>query len=258
MEQTRLNGTSAIAQIRLRPTGASALPPHLVHHWKTVLGPMMSSSQPAWMRNRDPILEVLQQWVPATTHLLEIGSGGGQHGLHACSHRTALRWQPSERPAQLAGLAAELSAGLTSISLAPAAALLAPIALDVGEPTHWEQAQRLGRATDQPGFDALFSANTCHIMPAALVTDLLAGAAAVLRPGGLLLLYGPFLLNGEPATASNAAFDAHLRTLDPAMGLRDAGWIEAQARSQGFALQADVAMPAHNITLIFRLASGVV
>jgi hypothetical protein len=76
---------------------------------------MMSSSQPAWMRNRDPILEVLQQWLLATTHLLEIGSGGGQHGLHACSHRTALRWQPGERPAQLAGLAAELSAGLASV-----------------------------------------------------------------------------------------------------------------------------------------------
>ncbi|MEB3258989.1 MAG: DUF938 domain-containing protein [Cyanobacteriota bacterium] len=75
---------------------------------------------------------------------------------------------------------------------------------------------------------------------------------------GLLLLYGPFLLNDEPTTASNAAFDAHLRSLDPAMGLRDAGWIETQARSQGFALLADVAMPAHNITLIFRLASGAV
>jgi hypothetical protein len=95
-------------------------------------------------------------------------------------------------------------------------------------------------------------------MPAALVTDLLAGAAVVLRPGGLLLLYGPFLRNGAPTTASNAAFDAHLRSLDPAMGLRDAGWIEAQARSQGFALLADVAMPAHNSTLIFRLGSGAV
>jgi hypothetical protein len=218
----------------------------------------MSHSQPAWSRNRGPILAVLQQWLPEVTHLLEIGSGGGQHGLHACSHRPALRWQPSERPDRLAELAAERGAGLASTSLAPEAALLAPIALDVGEPIHWEQAQRLGRASDQPGFDALFSANTCHIMPAALVPDLLAGAAAVLRPGGLLLLYGPFLLNGEPTTASNAAFDAHLRSLDPAMGLRDAGWIEAQARSQGFAPLADVAMPADNITLIYRLASGAV
>jgi hypothetical protein len=97
----------------------------------------------------------------------------------------------------------------------------------------------------------VFTANTCHIMPEAALAPLLAGSRRALRPGGRLLLYGPFHDNGVPSAASNAAFDAHLRSLDPAMGVRDAVQLQAQARSLGLAPLADIAMPANNRILIF-------
>jgi hypothetical protein len=97
----------------------------------------------------------------------------------------------------------------------------------------------------------VFSANTVHIMPAAAVPDLVAGAAALLGPGGLLLLYGPFSDAGRHTAPSNAAFDAHLRSLDPAMGVRDADWLTLLASRHGLQLRADVAMPANNRLLVF-------
>jgi hypothetical protein len=107
----------------------------------------------------------------------------------------------------------------------------------------------------QSRFDAVFSANTAHIMAATSVLRMLAGAAGVLEPGGLLLLYGPFAEAGMPLEPSNAVFDEHLRSLDPAMGLRDAGEIREQASGLGLEAIADVEMPAQNRTLIFRRLS---
>ena len=99
-------------------------------------------------------------------------------------------------------------------------------------------------------FEAVFSANTAHIMPAAAVPRLISGAAQVLGPGGLLLLYGPFSDGGRHTAASNAAFDAHLRSIDPAMGVRDADWIVELGHTAGLAPLADVAMPANNRLLV--------
>jgi len=101
-------------------------------------------------------------------------------------------------------------------------------------------------------FNAVFTANTCHIMPALALPQLLAGAARVLVPGGLLLLYGPFHDGGVHTAASNIAFDEHLRSLDPAMGVRDAVELQEQAAALGLQPLADVAMPANNRTLIFQ------
>jgi hypothetical protein len=101
-------------------------------------------------------------------------------------------------------------------------------------------------------FNAVFTANTCHIMPAMALPALLAGARQVLEPGGLLLLYGPFQDGGVHTAASNLSFDTHLRSLDPAMGVRDALALKRQAIALGLEPLADVAMPANNRTLIFR------
>jgi hypothetical protein len=98
----------------------------------------------------------------------------------------------------------------------------------------------------------VFSANTCHILPQAGVSSLLALAAAVLQPGGLLLLYGPFQDGGVHTAASNAAFDAHLRSLDPQMGVRDALALRAEAEALGLTAETEVAMPSNNRMLIFR------
>ena len=101
-------------------------------------------------------------------------------------------------------------------------------------------------------YEAVFSANTTPIMAAASVPRLLAGAARLLAPGGLLLLYGPFLGGGVPTAPSNVAFDVHLRSLDPSMGVRNAGVVTEQALSFGLAALPDGEMPANNRTLVFR------
>ena len=200
-------------------------------------------------RNREPILAVLRRWLPAPPsgrplRLLEVGSGSGQHAVHMARHLADLHWQPTELPEALAGLRARI-AQEGGVGLAPGARIAPPLPLEVSRPD-WP-----------PGpWDAVFSANTAHIMPAAAVPALLTGAARVLRPGGRLLLYGPFRYGAEHTAASNEAFDEHLRSLDPAMGIRDARLLETQAAEVGLQLLEDVAMPANNRTLVFeRIAS---
>jgi len=192
-------------------------------------------------RNKDAILAVLQDWLPPGAQVLEVGSGSGQHAVFFAQSTAGLTWQTSELSANLAGLGERIALEGGS-GLAPGSQILMPIPLDVGVPADWPK-QR---------FDAVFTANTTHIMPASSVPDLLAGAAEVLVPGGLLLLYGPFCDHGIPTAASNVDFDLHLRSLDPAMGVRDAVTIREQATGLGLSQVADVAMPANNRTLIFR------
>jgi SAM-dependent methyltransferase len=198
-------------------------------------------------RNKAPILAVLREWLPPGARVLEIGSGSGQHARFFCQQIAGLHWQCSERPEAWADLAEALAATtpgqLAPGALAAGATLAAPIALDVRQTEPW------------PGgdYDAVFTANTCHIMPEAALAPLLAGSRRALRPGGRLLLYGPFHDNGVSTAASNAAFDAHLRSLDPAMGVRDALRLQAQARQLGFEPVADIAMPANNRILIVAI-----
>ena len=195
---------------------------------------------PACERNKQPILALLQAWLPERARVLEIGSGSGQHAAYFGANIPALSWQASERQEGLATLQGQL-AGLARQDLAPATELPTAIRLDVTEAEQW------------PGgrFDAVFSANTCHIMPAAALPQLLTGVRQVLEPGGLLLLYGPFHDGGVHTAASNLSFDAHLRNLDPAMGVRDALELKQQALAAGLEPLDDVAMPANNRTLIF-------
>ena len=192
-------------------------------------------------RNKEAILAVLQDWLPPAAQVLEVGSGSGQHAVFFAQSMAGLVWQTSELNANLAGLGERIALEGGS-GLAPGSQILMPIALDVSAPGDWPD-QR---------FDAVFTANTTHIMPASSVPDLLAGAAGVLVPGGLLLLYGPFSDHGIPTAASNVDFDLHLRSLDPAMGVRDAVTISEQAQGLGLSPVADVGMPANNRTLVFR------
>ncbi len=196
---------------------------------------------PACERNKGPILAVLQDWLPPQARVLEIGSGSGQHASYFCQQRAGLLWQTSERPEALADLQAQLKT-VDPASLAPHSQLPAAIPLEVTSSEQWPRMI----------VDAVFSANTCHILPAAALPALLAGSARVLRPGGLLLLYGPFHDGGVHTAPSNAAFDAHLRSLDPAMGVRDALELQEQARGLGLEPVADVAMPAHNRLLVLE------
>jgi SAM-dependent methyltransferase len=194
-------------------------------------------------RNQQAILDVLRAWLPAAARVLEVGSGSGQHAVHMTRHLAGLHWQPSDL-LPLHDLDERLQLEGRS-GLAEGAVIAQALELDVTRPEQWPCGP----------FDAVFTANTCHIMPAAAVPELLAGAARVLAPSGLLLLYGPFR-DGDAHTApSNAAFDAHLRAIDPAMGVRDARELQAQARAPGLELRADTPMPANNRLLVFVRAN---
>jgi SAM-dependent methyltransferase len=192
-------------------------------------------------RNKEPILAVLRDWLPPRARVLEVGSGSGQHGVHFCRQLAGLAWQPSERAEALPDLAERIALEGRS-GLAPDAVLADPLELDVDRGDHWPQRR----------FDAVFSANTTHIMAASSLPSLLGGAAAVLNPEGLLLLYGPFHENGAATAPSNAAFDAMLRARDPSMGVRDARDLRALAQDHGLDACADLPLPAQNRMLIFR------
>ena len=196
---------------------------------------------PACERNQGPILGLLSQWLPPGARVLEIGSGSGQHAIFFARTLVGLQWQPSDRRENLLDLAERI--GLEGRDgLAPGARVADPIELDVDQADHWPERH----------FDAVFSANSCHIMAQASVANLIAGAAKRLAPGGLLVLYGPFQDGGIHTAASNAAFDAHLRSLNPAMGLRDAMEIKGWAQAHGLSAKADLPMPAQNRTLVFQ------
>lgn len=189
-------------------------------------------------RNRGPMLEVLREAFAGATQVLEIGSGTGQHAVHFAAALQHLQWQPSDRPEYLAGIAAwREEAGLPN--------LREPLALDV-DAARWPVET----------CDALFSANTLHIMGWPSVENFFRGAGRVLQPGGVLAVYGPFSYGGRHTAPSNAQFDAFLRARDPQSGIRDFEAVNALAAVQGFAFVADHALPANNRVLLWRRTVG--
>jgi SAM-dependent methyltransferase len=189
-------------------------------------------------RNRGPILEVLREAFRDRREVLELGSGTGQHAVHFASALPQLCWQPTERASQLAGLGARLALeGPPNLRLA--------LELDLGQ-SDWPQGPAAGLR-----WDAAFSANTLHIVAEPLVERFFAGLGATLAADARLAVYGPFRYRGRFTTASNADFDATLRQRDPSSGIRDVEWIESLAAGQGFRLEADYPMPAHNQLLVW-------
>lgn len=190
---------------------------------------------PASERNREPILAVLRERLAAPARVLEIGSGTGQHAEFFAAHLPHVHWQSSDRADHLPGLAAR-------IARAALPNLPAPLELDVARRTLWP-ARR---------FDVAYSANTLHIMGRDEVEQFFALVGAVLESRSRLIVYGPFNYGGRFTSDSNAAFDAQLRAGDPRRGIRDFEDVDALARAQGYALMADVAMPANNRCLVWR------
>jgi len=188
-------------------------------------------------RNREPILSVLKRILPARGSVLEIASGTGQHAVHFAAGLPDWIWQPTDRDADsrasIAGWAAD----------AALANLRAPLLLDVTA-HDWQVAR----------FDAIFCANMLHIAPWAATVGLIEGAARHLAPLGQLIVYGPFLVAGEPTAPSNLAFDADLRARDPQWGLRELERVAALAARRSLALAQRVAMPANNQLVVFRRA----
>jgi len=201
-------------------------------------GPMMDKPySQACENNKAPILAVLREALGECRRVLEIGSGTGQHAVHFAAALAHLEWQPSDCAPNLPGLRAW-------VDDADLANLRAPLALNVQD-----------RPWPLISFDAVFSANTAHIMHWPAVERMFAGVGEYLDTPGVMALYGPFRYAGRHTAASNARFDAWLRARDPDMGVRDFEALAALAREAGLELLADHAMPANNRTLVWRRAS---
>jgi SAM-dependent methyltransferase len=189
---------------------------------------------PAAERNREPILAVLHEVLPATGLVLEIASGTGQHVIHFAAALPQLDWQPSDPDAEARGSIAAWTAqsGLANVR--------APLDLNV-ERTPW-------------GIDAaaaLLCINMVHISPWTATQALFDGASRVLGSGGVLYLYGPYRRHGSHTSPGNEAFDQQLRNRNPAWGLRDMESVVALGEAHGFACGEPVAMPANNFSLVF-------
>ncbi|MDN5864346.1 MAG: class I SAM-dependent methyltransferase [Gammaproteobacteria bacterium] len=190
-------------------------------------------------RNREPILGVLREHFQDRSRVLEIGSGSGQHAVHFAAALPHLTWQTSDRAENLAGIRLWLKeAGLANTPK--------PFAFDVND-----------EAWPQGGYDAIFSANTLHIMAWPEVEALFSNMRALLDDNGKLAVYGPFNYGGRFTSASNAAFDASLKARDARMGIRDFEAVNHLADGAGLTLAADAAMPANNRCLLWqRVGSG--
>ena len=197
----------------------------------------MKQFSDACERNRAPILAILKRVFADRRHVLEIGSGTGQHAAYFAPELPHLAWQPSD-----------VAENLPSIRLwreeVQTPQLLEPIELDVDQPFPRVSA------------DAAFSANTCHIISWPQVEKMFAGVAALLPLGGVFALYGPFNYGGKHTSPSNAEFDQWLRGRDAASGLRDFEDMRELGARHGLALEEDNAMPANNRLLVFRRRDG--
>jgi len=188
-------------------------------------------------RNKGPILEVLQRWLRNQAGMvLEIGAGTGQHAVHFARNLPRMSWQPTERLESLAALAAR-------VEVEGSSNLLAPAELDV-EQGAWP--------CDAESVDAVYTANTLHIVSWPQVQALFRGVDRILRDDGLLVVYGPFRYGGQFTSHSNAVFDAALRARDPLSGIRDFEAVDSLAAAQGLRLVEDRAMPANNQALVWR------
>jgi SAM-dependent methyltransferase len=192
---------------------------------------------PAAERNKQPILEVLRPLLPESGAVLEIASGTGQHVCHFAEALPGIRWQPSEPGVMDRATLAQriIESGLTNVD--------APLALDV-----------LGDWPPAGPFDAVLCINMIHISPWPATEALMRGAAKLLAPRGYLVLYGPYLENGN-AAPSNLEFDASLKRRNAEWGLRELEEVTRLAASHGLRRQQVVRMPANNLTVVFAKAA---
>jgi cyclopropane fatty-acyl-phospholipid synthase-like methyltransferase len=185
-------------------------------------------------RNKEPILSVLRAELPPAGSVLEIASGTGQHACFFAAELPGIRWQPTDPDA------ASRDAIEIRIRESALTNLEPPVELDVLQP-QWPVTGH---------YDAIVCINMIHISPWSATDALCRGAAARLRAGGKLMLYGPYLENGT-AVQSNLDFDASLQRRNPEWGLRDIAEVTRVAHGHGLAQQRIVRLPANNLVVVF-------
>lgn len=184
--------------------------------------------------NKVPILAVLKEIFADRKRVLEIASGTGQHAVHFGRALPHLTWQPSELAQNLAGIQAWLDeAQLPNV--------LAPLAIGVND-----------MCWPVTAVDAIFNANTVHIISWPEIERMFAHIARVIEPGGCVCLYGPYNYGGKFTSASNARFDVWLKARAPNSGVRDFEAVNRLAASHGLELLRDIKMPSNNRVLVWR------
>ena len=196
-------------------------------------------SAPAVQRNREPIADVLVEWLPEQGTVLEVASGTGEHAVWFAERFSDLIWQPSDtHPDALGSISAwRKESGLSNVR--------EPVVIDASS-GDWP----IGEA------GAVLNINMAHISPWDASLGLIANAARILPEGGPLILYGPWLKDGIETAASNLAFDADLKARDPQWGLRRVEDFAAAAALQGFDFAEWRQMPANNLMLLFRMTES--
>ena len=199
--------------------------------------PQGALASPATARNTAPILEVLKAHLPARGRVLEVASGAGEHAAAFARALPGLQWTPSDPSAEARASIAAWADAAALPNLRP------PLALDMTDEAGWPNGP----------VEAVVCINMVHISPWTATEGLMRLAGRVLRrPGGLLVLYGPYREPELELAPSNAAFDASLKSRNPAWGLRDRTEVEAAAKAGGLVLTRRVEMPANNLMLLFR------
>ena len=186
--------------------------------------------------NKNIILELLSPVFADRSAVLEIASGTGQHACHFAAHMPWLQWQPSELPEHMPILQPRCAA-YTGANILP------PAVLDVcADP--WPLAIP----------DALFSANSLHIMAFSAVEKMFAALGRSAGNDVKLAIYGPFNYGGKYTSDSNARFDQWLALQHPDSAIRDFEAVNCLAEDAGFTLRADNEMPANNRLLVWGKA----
>lgn len=202
--------------------------------------PPRKQSSPSSDRNTAPILGVLQDRLPDKGRALEIGSGSGQHAAAFAKTFAGITWVPSDPEPQARE---SIAAWSEEVQLANLAAALD---LDAARDDWFEDAGA--------PYDAMLAINVIHISAWPTTKGLMRGAGRLLKPAGMLYLYGPFRRNGEHTSESNVRFEEWLKGLSPEYGVRDLGDVESEASIHGMALEEVIEMPANNFSVIFRKA----
>ena len=194
-------------------------------------------------RNKQPILDVLRQVLPARGTALEIASGTGQHVTWFAAGMPDWNWQPTdEAVTALPAIAAAIAqAGLLNVR--------PPLRLDVLAPQWPTHGPRFAQA-----FDAVFCANMLHISPWPTCAALMRGAARHLTAAGVLVTYGPYFEEDVATAPGNLAFHQSLRLRNAAWGIRRLNDVAQEAALAGLRLAARQAMPANNLLLVWERA----
>ena len=192
---------------------------------------------PSVARNSVPILAVLKRILPAHGVVLEIGCGTGEHAACFAAAMPNLTWLPSDPDA------ASRASTASWVKFNGLVNVLAPLDIDVCS-AQW------GVEKLAP-FDTVVSINMIPIAPWSATLGLISGASRLLRSGGRLFLYGPFMHNGAHSAPSNAAFDRSLKDRNPSWGVRDIAALENVAAASGLVLDEKIEMPANNMSLVF-------